>query len=127
TLTEVEGASPEYREFVGELPEVTVTDTRTDVPEGVYWYVTGQASDFVAPAGRTRSPPAPWAGPRASSPTAAGRSLPARRCRPASMGARTRRPRTTSACSPRSCCTSRSTPGRRAPRAASGPPRPTSP
>lgn len=47
TLTEVEGASPEYREFAGELPEVTVTDTRTDVPDGVYWYVTGQASDFV--------------------------------------------------------------------------------
>src|SRR5699024_5917808 len=96
TLTEVEGASPEYREFVGELPEVTVTDTRTDVPEGVYWYVTGQASDFVGADGRTRSPPTTWAGPRASSPTAAGRSLPARRCRPASMGARTRRPRTTS-------------------------------
>ena len=52
TLTEVEGASPEYREFVGELPEVTVTDTRTDVPEGVYWYVTGQASDFVGADGQ---------------------------------------------------------------------------
>ena len=52
TLTEVEGASPEHREFVGELPEVTVTDTRTDVPEGVYWYVTGQAGDFTGSEGQ---------------------------------------------------------------------------
>lgn len=52
TLTEVEGASPEHREFVGELPEVTVADTRTDVPEGVYWYVTGQASEFTGSEGQ---------------------------------------------------------------------------
>lgn len=52
TLTEVEGASPEYREFAGQLPAVTVTDTRTDVPAGAYWYVTGQASDFVGADGQ---------------------------------------------------------------------------
>lgn len=52
TLTEVEGASGDYREFTGTLPNVTVTDTRSDVPEGVYWYVTGQASDFVGDAGQ---------------------------------------------------------------------------
>ena len=52
TLTEVEDASAEHREFVGELPEVTVTDTRTDVPEGVYWYVTGQASEFTGSEGQ---------------------------------------------------------------------------
>jgi len=52
TLTEVEGASPDYREFTGSLPDVTVTDTRSEVPEGVYWYVTGQASDFVGSEGQ---------------------------------------------------------------------------
>lgn len=52
TLTEVEDASADYREFTGVLPEVTVTDTRTDVPESVYWYVTGQASDFVGTDGQ---------------------------------------------------------------------------
>lgn len=52
TLTEVEDASPDYREFVGALPDVTVTDTRSEVPEGVYWYVTGQASDFVGSEGQ---------------------------------------------------------------------------
>lgn len=52
TLTEVEGASSDHREFTGELPDVTVTDNRTDVPEGVYWYVTGQASNFVGSAGQ---------------------------------------------------------------------------
>lgn len=52
TLTEVEDASADYREFSGALPDVTVTDTRTDVPEGVYWYVTGQASNFVGAEGQ---------------------------------------------------------------------------
>ena len=52
SLTEVEGASADYREFSGALPEVTVTDTRTDAPEGVYWYVTGQAGDFVGADGQ---------------------------------------------------------------------------
>ncbi|HJB11857.1 MAG TPA: hypothetical protein H9786_15260 [Candidatus Brachybacterium merdavium] len=52
TLTEVEDAAADHREFTGVLPEVTVTDTRTDVPEGVYWYVTGQAGDFVGSEGQ---------------------------------------------------------------------------
>lgn len=52
TLSEVEGASVDHREFAGVVPDVTVTDTRTDVPEGVYWYVTGQAGDFVGTDGQ---------------------------------------------------------------------------
>ena len=41
-----------YRQFTGTLPNVTVTDTREDVPAGVFWYVTGQAGDFVGAAGQ---------------------------------------------------------------------------
>lgn len=52
SLTEVEGASADYREFTGALPDVTVTDTRAVVPEGVSWAVTGQASDFVGTDGQ---------------------------------------------------------------------------
>lgn len=52
TLTEVEDASADHREFTGVLPDVTVTDTRTDVPEGVYWYVTGQAGEFTGTEGQ---------------------------------------------------------------------------
>lgn len=52
TLVEVDGASDDYREFTGVLPDVTVTDTRSAAPEGVYWYVTGQASDFVGTTGQ---------------------------------------------------------------------------
>ena len=51
TLTE-SGSTAEYRQFTGALPDVTVTDTRTDVPEGVYWYVTGQAGSFVGASGQ---------------------------------------------------------------------------
>lgn len=51
TLTE-SGSTAEYRQFTGALPNVTVTDTRTDVPEGVYWYVTGQAGSFVGASGQ---------------------------------------------------------------------------
>jgi len=51
-LTET-GSTAEYRQFIGALPNVTVTDTRTEVPSGVFWYVTGQASDFVATAGQS--------------------------------------------------------------------------
>ncbi|MDQ0894819.1 hypothetical protein [Agromyces ramosus] len=50
-LTET-GSTAEYRQFTGALPNVTVTDTRTEVPSGVFWYVTGQASDFVGAAGQ---------------------------------------------------------------------------
>lgn len=43
----VEGAAAgDSRTFTGTLPAVTVTDTRTDVPEDVAWSVVGQASDF---------------------------------------------------------------------------------
>ena len=46
SLTE-QGSTATYRQFTGALPNVTVTDTRANIPAGVYWYVTGQASDFV--------------------------------------------------------------------------------
>lgn len=48
TLTEVESADPELRQFDGVLPTVTVTDDREEVPAGVFWYVTGQSSSFTA-------------------------------------------------------------------------------
>jgi hypothetical protein len=51
TLTET-GSTAEYRQFTGALPNVTVTDTRTDIPAGAYWYVTGQASSFVGATGQ---------------------------------------------------------------------------
>ena len=51
-LTET-GSTAEYRQFIGALPKVTVTDTRTEVPSGVFWYVTGQASDFMATASQS--------------------------------------------------------------------------
>lgn len=50
-LTET-GSTAEYRQFTGALPNVTVTDTRTSVPAGAYWYVTGQASSFVGATGQ---------------------------------------------------------------------------
>src|SRR5699024_8663690 len=56
TLTE-DGTTAEYRQFTGALPEVTVTDTRSDVPAGAYWYVTGQASSFVGSEGQTEIEP----------------------------------------------------------------------
>jgi len=48
-LTE-EGSDAAARQFVGTLPTVTVADTRDaeDVPEGAYWAVVGQASEFTA-------------------------------------------------------------------------------
>ncbi|MFF2050570.1 hypothetical protein ACFVU2_03120 [Leifsonia sp. NPDC058194] len=47
TLSEVSSGDPMVREFTGTLPKVTVTDTRSDVPD-VPWYVLGTASDFVS-------------------------------------------------------------------------------
>ena len=47
-LTEVPSADAELREFTGVLPTVTVTDDREEVPEGVFWYVTGQSSALTA-------------------------------------------------------------------------------
>src|SRR5699024_1444907 len=48
SLTEVESDDPELRQFDGVLPTVTVSDDREEVPEGVFWYVTGQSSAFTA-------------------------------------------------------------------------------
>jgi hypothetical protein len=48
SLTEVDSGDPEIRQFDGTLPTVTVTDDREEVPAGVYWYVTGQASSFTS-------------------------------------------------------------------------------
>lgn len=45
-LSEIEGVT-DAREFRGTLPTVTVSDTRSDVPEGVGWAVVGSASDFT--------------------------------------------------------------------------------
>lgn len=51
SLTEVDSGDPEVRRFDGTLPTVTVADDREEVPEGVFWYVTGQASSFTAAGG----------------------------------------------------------------------------
>lgn len=52
-LTE-EGSTATIRQFTGQLPTVTVTDTRTadEIQPGVGWYVLGTASDFVGDAGQ---------------------------------------------------------------------------
>jgi len=47
-LSEVESADEELREFTGVLPTVTVSDDREVVPDGAFWYVTGQSSAFAA-------------------------------------------------------------------------------
>jgi hypothetical protein len=46
-LTETPG-TPTTRLFTGNLPTVTVTDTRApeDIPEGAFWYVLGSITDF---------------------------------------------------------------------------------
>lgn len=51
TLTET-GSTATYRQFTGALPNVTVTDTRDTVSAGVFWYVTGQAGNFVGDDGQ---------------------------------------------------------------------------
>ncbi|MBW8762639.1 MAG: hypothetical protein JF592_08630 [Microbacterium sp.] len=56
TLSE-SGSTATFRQFTGALPDVTVTDTRTDVPAGVAWYVVGQAGDFVGTAGQPNITP----------------------------------------------------------------------
>ncbi|MEV0731106.1 MULTISPECIES: hypothetical protein [Polymorphospora] len=52
-LTE-DGSTLLVRQFVGTLPTVTITDTRTadEVPEGAAWAVLGSATDFVGDAGQ---------------------------------------------------------------------------
>jgi hypothetical protein len=49
-----DGSTLLIRQFVGTLPTVTVTDTRTaeEVPAGAAWAVLGSASDFVGDAGQ---------------------------------------------------------------------------
>jgi hypothetical protein len=52
-LTE-NGSTATDRNFTGQLPTVTVTDTRdpADIPAGAYWYVLGSITDFVGTAGQ---------------------------------------------------------------------------
>ncbi|MFJ2520846.1 hypothetical protein ACIOWF_17885 [Cellulosimicrobium cellulans] len=62
TLTEADESSVEgTREFNGALPEVTVTDTRTSVPDGAFWYVLGKASAFTGDAGEIPAANLGWA------------------------------------------------------------------
>jgi hypothetical protein len=62
TLAEAEESTVEgTREFNGALPEVTVADTRTEVPEGAFWYVLGSASDFTGDAGTIGAENLGWA------------------------------------------------------------------
>jgi hypothetical protein len=53
TLSE-DGSTLLVRQFVGALPTVTVTDTRTgdEVPDGAAWAVLGSATDFVGAGGQ---------------------------------------------------------------------------
>ena len=53
TLTE-NGSTATERQFTGQLPTVTVTDTRAaaDIPAGAGWYVLGTSSDFAGDAGQ---------------------------------------------------------------------------
>lgn len=48
SLVEVASEDADIRQFDGTLPAVTVTDDREEVPAGVFWYVTGQASDLTS-------------------------------------------------------------------------------
>lgn len=49
-----DGSTLLVRQFVGTLPTVTVTDTRTpdEIPDGVGWAVLGNATDFAGDAGQ---------------------------------------------------------------------------
>ncbi|MET7673043.1 hypothetical protein [Micromonospora luteifusca] len=50
-----DGSTLLVRQFVGNLPTVTVTDTRTpeEVPDNAAWAVLGSATDFVGGTGQT--------------------------------------------------------------------------
>lgn len=52
-LTE-SGSTTTVRQFTGQLPAVTVTDTRDadEIPDGAGWYVLGSASDFTGSDGQ---------------------------------------------------------------------------
>lgn len=54
SLTEVASGDADVRRFDGTLPTVTVTDTRAvaDIGADRWWYVLGQATDFVGTAGQ---------------------------------------------------------------------------
>lgn len=56
TLTE-NGSDNSARVFTGQLPAVTVTDTRkpAEIPTGAAWYVIGTATDFSATGGASIS------------------------------------------------------------------------
>jgi hypothetical protein len=53
TLVE-DGSTATIRQFTGELPTVTVTDTRSadEIPDGAFWWVEGTASSFTGDAGQ---------------------------------------------------------------------------
>ena len=53
SLTE-NGSTVTNRRFTGQLPTVTVTDTRdpADIAAGAYWYVLGSITDFVGTTGQ---------------------------------------------------------------------------
>lgn len=57
TLTE-DGSTELERTFTGELPEVTVLDTRSpdQIPEGAAWYVLGTATEFTGLEGQAPIP-----------------------------------------------------------------------
>jgi hypothetical protein len=55
TLTEGQSDDATQRQFFGALPAVTVTDTRTTIPQGAAWAVLGQASEFVSTDGGGQS------------------------------------------------------------------------
>ncbi len=83
TLTEADESSVEgTREFNGALPEVTVTDTRTEVPEGAYWYVLGSASAFTGDAGEIGADNLGWAPPSSTVATPAWSPRVSRSSRP---------------------------------------------
>lgn len=61
SLTEVASGDEDIRQFNGQLPTVTVTDDREEVPAGVAWYVTGQASSFTGANGTITADHLGWA------------------------------------------------------------------
>lgn len=60
-LTE-NGSDDDIRRFTGELPVVTVTDTRLDIPEDTWWAVVGQTSDFAQAADPSKIIPGGYLG-----------------------------------------------------------------
>ena len=59
TLDEVDSGDPQVRQFEGQLPTVTVTDTRAEVPD-VPWTVRGTATDFEGDNGSISSDALGW-------------------------------------------------------------------